>query len=100
MNNLIWFRNDLRIAHNKSLKKACDSETVIAIYYLTPGSSLSWFRLQKKISVIPEGNLRDKTTKMISLKDLGLSDFTMDSKTAFPFSSVQKQTSLIELQII
>ncbi|MGB6152692.1 MAG: DASH family cryptochrome [Pricia sp.] len=36
MNNLIWFRNDLRIADNTSLKKACEGEIVIAAYFFDP----------------------------------------------------------------
>ncbi|QLG44308.1 DASH family cryptochrome [Costertonia aggregata] len=34
--NLIWFRNDLRIADNISLAKACESENVVAVYCFDP----------------------------------------------------------------
>jgi len=100
MNNLIGLRNDLRIAHNKALKKACDGETVIPIYLFDPRLFAIGDFGFKKNSVLPEGNLRDKTTKLIRLKDLGLCNFTIDSKTDFPFSSGEGQASLIELQII
>lgn len=36
MNNLIWFRNDLRIADSKSLTLACKGERVIAVYFFDP----------------------------------------------------------------
>lgn len=36
MNNLIWFRNDLRIADNKSLTLACKGERAIAVYFFDP----------------------------------------------------------------
>ena len=36
MNNLVWFRNDLRIADNASLRKACDAKGVIAIFFFDP----------------------------------------------------------------
>ncbi|HEA21945.1 MAG TPA: DASH family cryptochrome [Pricia antarctica] len=36
MNNLIWFRNDLRIADNASLRKACEGEGVIAAFFFDP----------------------------------------------------------------
>ncbi|WP_438961854.1 DASH family cryptochrome [Nonlabens sp.] len=37
MNNLVWFRNDLRIQDNHSLKSACDQEgDVIAVYFFDP----------------------------------------------------------------
>lgn len=33
MNNLVWFRNDLRVTDNHSLKKACDNDgKVIGVY--------------------------------------------------------------------
>ncbi|EAS20023.1 deoxyribodipyrimidine photo-lyase [Flavobacteria bacterium BBFL7] len=37
MNNLVWFRNDLRVTDNHSLKKACDNDgKVIGIYCFDP----------------------------------------------------------------
>ncbi|MDT7829631.1 deoxyribodipyrimidine photo-lyase [Pricia sp. S334] len=36
MKNCIWFRNDLRIADNASLIKACQGESVIAVYFFDP----------------------------------------------------------------
>lgn len=37
MNNLVWFRNDLRITDNHSLKKACDNDgKVIGVYCFDP----------------------------------------------------------------
>ena len=36
MKNLIWFRNDLRVADNPSLELACKGEQVIAIYCFDP----------------------------------------------------------------
>ena len=36
MNALIWFRNDLRIADNLSLLKACRDEKVLAVYCIDP----------------------------------------------------------------
>ncbi|WP_422083900.1 DASH family cryptochrome [Ulvibacterium sp.] len=36
MNNLIWFRNDLRIADNSSLNKACSGDKVMGIYCFDP----------------------------------------------------------------
>ena len=36
MNNLIWFRNDLRVADNTSVSKACKGESVIAAYFFDP----------------------------------------------------------------
>lgn len=37
MNNLVWFRNDLRITDNHSLKKACEANgDVIGIYFFDP----------------------------------------------------------------
>jgi deoxyribodipyrimidine photo-lyase len=36
MNHLVWFRNDLRIADNASLSKACDGNKVIAVYCFDP----------------------------------------------------------------
>ncbi|GGD44631.1 DASH family cryptochrome [Muriicola marianensis] len=35
-NNLLWFRNDLRVADNLSLLKACREERVLAVYCLDP----------------------------------------------------------------
>ena len=32
MNNLMWFRNDLRVADNSSLNNAIKGQTVIAFY--------------------------------------------------------------------
>jgi deoxyribodipyrimidine photo-lyase len=36
MNHLVWFRNDLRIADNASLSKACEGNKVIAVYCFDP----------------------------------------------------------------
>jgi len=36
MNNLIWFRNDLRTADNVSLKKACKGDKIVAVYFFDP----------------------------------------------------------------
>lgn len=36
MNNLIWFRNDLRVADNSSLVMASAGEKVIAVYFFDP----------------------------------------------------------------
>ena len=37
MNNLVWFRNDLRVADNQSLKAACEMEgDVIGVYCFDP----------------------------------------------------------------
>ncbi len=36
MNNLIWFRNDLRVADNSTVSKACQGESVIAVYFFDP----------------------------------------------------------------
>ena len=37
MNNLVWFRNDLRVDDNVSLKKSCDNNgKTIAVYCLDP----------------------------------------------------------------
>ena len=36
MNNLIWFRNDLRVADNVSLKKASEGKMVVAVYFFDP----------------------------------------------------------------
>lgn len=36
MNNLIWFRNDLRVADNASLARAGQGEKVIAVYFFDP----------------------------------------------------------------
>ena len=36
MNNLVWFRNDLRIADNTSLRKASQGRTVLAVYFFDP----------------------------------------------------------------
>lgn len=36
MNNLIWFRNDLRVADNNSVVSACQGELVIAVYFFDP----------------------------------------------------------------
>lgn len=37
MNNLVWFRNDLRVDDNVSLKKSCDNDgKTIAVYCLDP----------------------------------------------------------------
>jgi deoxyribodipyrimidine photo-lyase len=37
MNNLVWFRNDLRVADNQSLKAACEQEgDVIGVYCFDP----------------------------------------------------------------
>ena len=36
MNNLIWFRNDLRVADNRALKNACEGKKVIAVYFFDP----------------------------------------------------------------
>jgi len=36
MKNLIWFRNDLRVADNPSLAKACKGDEVMAIYCFDP----------------------------------------------------------------
>jgi len=36
MKNCIWFRNDLRIADNASVIKACQGESVIAVYFFDP----------------------------------------------------------------
>ena len=37
MSNLVWFRNDLRVADNQSLKAACEMEgDVIGVYFFDP----------------------------------------------------------------
>ncbi len=36
MNNLIWFRNNLRVADNRSVYNACQGESVIAVYFFDP----------------------------------------------------------------
>ncbi|QBA63490.1 DASH family cryptochrome [Muriicola soli] len=36
MKSLVWFRNDLRIADNSSLQKACKGEKVLAVYCIDP----------------------------------------------------------------
>ncbi len=36
MNNLIWFRNNLRVADNRSFLKACQGKSVIAVYFFDP----------------------------------------------------------------
>ena len=36
MNNLIWFRNDLRVNDNTSLLEACDGDSLIAAYFFDP----------------------------------------------------------------
>jgi len=36
MKNLIWFRNDLRVADNSSLAKACEGDEVMAVYCFDP----------------------------------------------------------------
>lgn len=36
MNNLIWFRNNLRIADNTCLAQACKGEKVIGVYFFDP----------------------------------------------------------------
>lgn len=36
MKSLVWFRNDLRIADNTSLQKACKGEEVLAVYCIDP----------------------------------------------------------------
>ena len=36
MNNLVWFRNDLRVTDNTSLSLACHGEKVIAVYFFDP----------------------------------------------------------------
>ncbi|WP_289644891.1 DASH family cryptochrome [Maribacter aestuarii] len=36
MNNLIWFRNDLRVADNISLTKASKGEKLVAVYFFDP----------------------------------------------------------------
>ncbi len=35
-NTLIWFRNDLRVTDNLSLSKACEEDSVLAVYCLDP----------------------------------------------------------------
>ncbi|MEZ2415920.1 DASH family cryptochrome [Muriicola sp. E247] len=36
MKSLVWFRNDLRVADNASLQKACQGDRVIAVYCIDP----------------------------------------------------------------
>jgi len=36
MNNLIWFRNDLRVADNLALIEACKGDNLLAVYCLDP----------------------------------------------------------------
>ena len=37
MNNLVWFRNDLRVQDNQSLKAACENDgAVIGVYFFDP----------------------------------------------------------------
>ena len=36
MNNLIWFRNDLRVADNPTLSAACEGDNSIAVYFFNP----------------------------------------------------------------
>ncbi|MGB7394399.1 MAG: deoxyribodipyrimidine photo-lyase, partial [Pricia sp.] len=36
MNNLMWFRNDLRVADNRSLTEACQGDKLIAVYFFDP----------------------------------------------------------------
>lgn len=36
MNNLIWFRNDLRVADNNSVVNACQGKSVVAVYFFDP----------------------------------------------------------------
>ncbi|SDE87998.1 deoxyribodipyrimidine photo-lyase (single-stranded DNA-specific) [Pricia antarctica] len=36
MNNLIWFRNDLRVADNSNVSKACQGLSVMAVYFFDP----------------------------------------------------------------
>ena len=36
MNNLIWFRNNLRVADNTAIATACTGEKVIAVYCFDP----------------------------------------------------------------
>jgi deoxyribodipyrimidine photo-lyase len=48
MNNLVWFRNDLRITDNSSLKSACNGERVIGVYFFDPRHyALSAFGFKK-----------------------------------------------------
>ena len=36
MNNLIWFRNDLRVVDNFSVSQACQGKSAIAVYFFDP----------------------------------------------------------------
>jgi len=58
MNNLIWFRNDLRIQNNITLKKAIDCSSHLEAVYIIPkdtdwyiGEAAQWYLHKSLISL-------------------------------------------------